>query len=122
MIDSMAIGHRIKRAREAAGLTQRQLAAAIGVSDGLVGQWESHRKKPGRENLCRLARAVLVDISTLLSESEMTSRPVSITDPNELLLLRRFRHMSRQQQKNLLELFGMSLNVRREMEKQCEPT
>lgn len=122
MVPAMAIGHRIKQAREAAGLTQRELATVIGVSDGLVGQWESHKKKPGRETLRRLAETLLVDMATLLSETQPSFKGVTVIDPNEIALLRRFRLMSPRQRENLLELLGVALDVRREIEKKREPT
>jgi transcriptional regulator with XRE-family HTH domain len=64
----MDIGHRIKRFREDAGMTQTELANAVGVSRGLVGQWESHRKKPGREILQRLAAATMTNPNAFLSD------------------------------------------------------
>ncbi|MGD0106040.1 MAG: helix-turn-helix domain-containing protein [Rhodopila sp.] len=39
--DRREIGGRIKSARQNAGLTQRVLAAKLGVSSGAVGQWET---------------------------------------------------------------------------------
>jgi transcriptional regulator with XRE-family HTH domain len=114
----MEIGHRIKRFREDAGMTQTELARAVGVSRGLVGQWESHRKKPGREILRRLAEATMTNAGALLGEQP---NDAVANNHGELSLLRRYRHLSRRQQENLLELLGVSLDIRREIEKQAEP-
>ena len=112
----MNIGNRIKRLREDANLTQRQLATTLGCSFGLVAQWESHRKLPGRDNLKRIADALAVDVGYLLSGSRPNG--VHVTDPQQLLMLRRFRNLSPRQRENVLELLGVSGDVRRQIEKQ----
>jgi transcriptional regulator with XRE-family HTH domain len=118
MIAAMAIGHRIKKAREDAGLTQRELAKRIRLSPGLIGQWESHKKKPGRDILPRLADALVLDITALLTDDKKQPRGVYIHEARELALLRRFKQLSPRQQENILELLGVSANIRREMEEQ----
>jgi len=117
----MAIGHRIKKAREEAGLSQRELAAKVGVTHGLVGQWESHTKKPGRENLRKIAEVTLTDPAVLLNEKPPSDSSVSVADPRALAMLRKWGQMSRRQQDNLLELMGVSADIRREIEKKREP-
>jgi DNA-binding XRE family transcriptional regulator len=121
----MDIGHRIKLLREQAGLSQSELARSVGVSRGLVGQWESHRKKPGREVLRKLARAIMVSPTALLDDVIIVPGNhdvgVVVGDHDELALLRRFRGLSRRQRENLLELLGVSLDVRREIEHQPYP-
>lgn len=47
------LGKRVKRARERAGLTQRQLAEAVGVDRKTVGNWEAGLSSP-RSSLGRL--------------------------------------------------------------------
>ncbi|MCQ5025489.1 helix-turn-helix domain-containing protein [Oscillibacter valericigenes] len=46
---------RIKELREAAGLTQRELAKRLGVSGPAVAQWETGENRPSTANLARLA-------------------------------------------------------------------
>lgn len=43
--EAMTLGQRIKAARLTRGWTQRQLAKAVGVTHGLVGQWEKDNIK-----------------------------------------------------------------------------
>jgi transcriptional regulator with XRE-family HTH domain len=62
------IGDRIALARDRVGLSQTDLAAVLGVSRGLVGQWKTHRKKPGRENVLKIAHATLVRVGWLVGE------------------------------------------------------
>ena len=47
-------------AREAAGLTQKELANAIGVSQPLVGQWEASLSLPGNEHIDAMSRILRV--------------------------------------------------------------
>lgn len=52
------LGERLKRAREASGLSLRDLAARIGVSHTLLSQFEKGQKTPDSGQLIRLARAL----------------------------------------------------------------
>ncbi|HEY2617824.1 MAG TPA: helix-turn-helix domain-containing protein [Acetobacteraceae bacterium] len=118
----MAIGDRIRRARLAVGLSQRELAAAVGVTHGIVGQWESHRKSPGRENVRKIAAVTLVDPGSLLQDVGTQSEAgVLVTDLRQIALLRRFALISTRQQENLLELLGVAKDVRRELEEKRHP-
>ena len=45
----------LRKLREAAGLTQRELGNRIGVSGQAVAQWETGVKRPSVENLTKLA-------------------------------------------------------------------
>lgn len=55
----MTIGDRIKAAREAAGLTQQQLADAVQAGGGRqqISNWETDFRIPRREALERIAAA-----------------------------------------------------------------
>ena len=49
------IGERIKEARNRVGLTQKQVAGIVGVSEQTVRYWEMGRSKPSPEYLVELA-------------------------------------------------------------------
>jgi len=49
------IGERLREARIAAGMTQEQLAAAVGVSRPAVSQYEHGEMRPGVDTLERAA-------------------------------------------------------------------
>lgn len=104
----MEIGHRIKQARTAAGLSQTDLARATGVSRGLVGQWESHRKKPGRDVLAKIARATSVTVEFLLGDERLDEAVLVVSDPDEAALLRRYRMLSERQRRSVHELIGIA--------------
>jgi len=52
------LGERIRRARKAAGLTQKELALKVGVTRPAVGQWESDTTAPGYAKLDEVAAAL----------------------------------------------------------------
>lgn len=55
-------GKRIAQARERAGLTQQNVADALKLSNGAVGQWEIGMVYPTRKNEAKLAK--LLEVST----------------------------------------------------------
>lgn len=60
----------LKELREAAGLTQMQLAAKCGVSLSTVRLWEGNAGKPSDENYQKLLKALeIVSFSEPVSEA-----------------------------------------------------
>lgn len=55
-IDSSTIGGRIRQLRDTLTMTQQQLAEATGISHRSIAAWEAGEKKPGYDNLVKLAR------------------------------------------------------------------
>lgn len=58
-----AVGKRIKAAREAAGMTQKQLAEKLGVSDTYVSQYERGKRNPKWYTLMNIADALGVTLN-----------------------------------------------------------
>lgn len=55
------IGERIRHARNAAGLTQEQLAVACGCTQrGTVSNWETDKQRPPVETFVPMAKALNV--------------------------------------------------------------
>lgn len=63
----MSLGRRLRELREAAGLSQDQIAAIAGVSRNAVSQWESDRTRPATSRLALVARALDVAVEDLIS-------------------------------------------------------
>lgn len=59
---------RIEELRRARGMTQRELAAALGVSSMAVSKWELGRCAPATDKLPDLARVLGVKIGELFGE------------------------------------------------------
>lgn len=59
-----------QKAREKCGMTQREVAAAIGIDQSAVSLWETGRTAPRASILVKLAKLYGVSVDELLSESE----------------------------------------------------
>lgn len=57
---------RISEARIAAGLTQAQLASAIGCTQSMIAQWETGARLPKMQSLVRIADALHIDWRDLI--------------------------------------------------------
>jgi transcriptional regulator with XRE-family HTH domain len=62
----MTIGEKLRAAREAKGLTQFQLAVKATVQPITVSSIEVGRNQPTVQTLCRLAKALGVEVQDLL--------------------------------------------------------
>lgn len=65
-------GKKIKEAREKAGLTQSQLAEAIGTTSQNISQYERSLRKPKYETLLKIAKALNVEWYSLFVASTDT--------------------------------------------------
>jgi transcriptional regulator with XRE-family HTH domain len=63
-----------KRLREEALLTQKELAAACGVSKQTVWEWEHAYARPSPENLKKLMAVLRKDVSELLDALDATAK------------------------------------------------
>lgn len=119
-------GDRIRRARQATGLTQAELAARVGVSEGIVQMWENARRTPSLPMIQAISRELLIEPADLINKEPPTDRyTAAVSDPRELTMLRQWRRLSPRAQDNLLELLGATIEMTREMELQeapCHPT
>lgn len=62
----MDIGQNIKACREAAGMTQRQLAEAVNTDQTSIARYETGGRTPSVEMLRRLSSALGVSAATLM--------------------------------------------------------
>lgn len=70
----MPFSDRLRALRKLHGITQRQLAAAIGVSEITVQNYESQRKKPAYDALVSLADYFDVSLDYLVGRSDDPTR------------------------------------------------
>lgn len=69
-IKSIVAGN-IRAARDARGLTQREIAAMANVSDGLaVSRWENERVAPSTESLVALADALGLELAWFYTDHD----------------------------------------------------
>lgn len=79
-----SLGARIRRARRAAGLTQEELAEAVGAATITIQQYEANRREPKLLKLKQIADTLGVSITKLLPGEE----PEPEKDPERESLLR----------------------------------
>ena len=91
-MDPIVAGARIREARRARGMTQADLAAAVGVTRSAVAQWETDRAGQVTGNLARIAGVLGVPMAQLVA-SDVTAGVVT-ADGSELALLRLYRDCS----------------------------
>ena len=74
----------VKQLRERAGLQQKEVAVAVGVSRPTVSEWEHQKKDPSGERLQKLAELFKVDPGIVLGYTipalDNTPRPVTDED------------------------------------------
>lgn len=72
------IGKRISELRDSKGLSQREFAAILGVSNGAIGMWETDKRQPDLETIVKIASFFDISIDYLLgNESEHTAKSQS---------------------------------------------
>ncbi len=72
-------GDRIKKAREAVGLTQEQLGKKIGVTGVTIMRYEKNQREPRQKQLQAIASALGVSVDTLYGISDETRAEIEHT-------------------------------------------
>lgn len=105
----MSIGSRIRQARLAAGISQADLAAAMGITRSACSQWESDQGTgPRRERLERLASELGVSYQWLATgrdsarSDRVSEAPPSYLTTDQLELLALYKTLKPKQRKALL--------------------
>ncbi|TMV10361.1 helix-turn-helix domain-containing protein [Ruegeria sediminis] len=79
--DAATFGDRVAGAREAAGMTQAQLARRLGVKKSTIVAWEDDLSEPRANRLSMMAGMLNVSIKWLLTgEGEGMEAPVDLSD------------------------------------------
>lgn len=107
------IGDRIRAARVKAGLTQRVLAALLGVDKSAVAQWEGGGGGKGgikTSNLVEVARVLGIRPSELLGEPTPADQLV-LDNPHEISLVILYRSLSKRQQDIYRELLKVGTEL-----------
>lgn len=81
--DAATFGDRLAGAREAAGMTQSQMARRLGVKKATIAAWENDLSEPRANRLSMMAGMVNVSIMWLLTgEGEGMDAPQEATEGN----------------------------------------
>jgi HTH-type transcriptional regulator, cell division transcriptional repressor len=74
-MDKVLFGERLKRAREAAGISRKLMSSRIGVTEGTIEKWESGGQIPRANRLQMLASLLNVPLMWLLAGSQNVPEP-----------------------------------------------
>ena len=96
----MSLGSRLKEARKNKNLTQPELAAAIGISKGAIGNYEAETSSPNEEILIKLMKYLEVDANFLYQDYVSSDDSLS---SEELHLLSAWRGAEESAQEIALE-------------------
>lgn len=99
--------------RQAAGLTQTQLAEFLEVPQGTIALWERSEKPPRSELLPQLATALRVSVSELLLATATKPRPLAknagpISQTQKMF--EKVRALPRRQQQKIVDVVSAMLN------------
>lgn len=86
----MSIGSRIKEARMRKGMTQEQLAKALHVTNGAVGNYESDATTPKRDILCSIMEVLECDANYLYQDLVNTTDELYVS-PAEREHIKKYR-------------------------------
>jgi len=79
--DTATFGDRVSGARDAAGMTQSQLARRLGVKKATLVAWEEDLSEPRANKLSMMAGVLNVSLGWLLTgEGEGTAEPVEMAE------------------------------------------
>ena len=85
MNESTSIGARIAARRKQLGLTQRELAEQMGVTDKAVSKWERDLARPDVQSLPHLADILGLSIETLMDDTPPAMTPSKKNDAPKTL-------------------------------------
>lgn len=105
----MSFASRLKEQRERMGYTQATLAAALGVTKGAVGNYETGLNSPKAETLFKVFEVLKCDANYLFQD-EMSSLHEDTASPEEMSsLVRKFRQLDPIAQKLVLSVINIEL-------------
>lgn len=71
----MTTAEKIRQARKAAGLTQKQLAKKLGITVGAISQCETGQRNPKITTLYKIARALNVSLPEVMGDDAPHGSP-----------------------------------------------
>ncbi len=107
----MEIGKIISKLRNDRGLTQRDLAEILGVSNGAIGMWETQKREPDLDTVKKMTSFFNVTADYLIGNQQIpldNSKIKQITAKEEKLL-NGFRELSEDDQEEFIKILDIKL-------------
>lgn len=99
----MSIGEDIKRMRIEKNMTQQELGQKLGVSQQMIGQWETGKANPKKETIEKIAKALDVDPYSLYSFDMASEELEKVINQKEAILLDNYRKLNNPGQDKAIE-------------------
>jgi transcriptional regulator with XRE-family HTH domain len=109
----MHTGDRIRELRHLRGMTQQELADALGCSRPAVVLWETRARQTPLYQLRKIGKILQSPLSELLGEWRPGEAQM-ITDASERALVEMYRQLPKALRQKHLELFAASVEIREE--------
>lgn len=89
----------LKKLRESAGISQRQLAEYIGTSQQSINKYENHNIEPDIATLIELANYFNTSVDYLIGNADREIQYTPVLNDKECVLIQRYRKLNKTQQK-----------------------
>ena len=89
------VGEFIQQRRKALGLTQKELADKLGISDKTVSKWETGKGMPDISSIPELCKILNVSINELLLGEEISQEDLSKKTEENIMSLLNINHKQR---------------------------
>lgn len=90
----------LRALRDHAGISQKQLAETIGVSQQSINKYENHNIEPDIETMIRIADYFDTSVDYLIGHSHIRRKCENVTqcdlNDQELLMMNQFRKLSKE--------------------------
>lgn len=93
------VAEKLKRARAASGMTQKELAEKIGRSPKLIGHWETGYSQPDADTISTLLQIYGLDANDFF---DVHNDGLQITTADETRLIRAYRALPEQDRRALV--------------------
>lgn len=101
------IGNKIKEYRKLKGLTQKELAKAVGMGDTTIANYEKGLRTPKKNTLFKLANAFDISIDDLFPPIESAKSKQNVTkvnfDPRQAILLSNYNKLNDNRKNKLVQ-------------------
>ena len=110
-VNGDSFGEHIRRLRKAKGLTQRELAAALDVSERVVSAYERSESDPSFHLIAPLAQNLGVSVDELLGLKPVRNRSTSAMERRWLRKFEEIRRLSGRKQRSIMQVLDMALKT-----------
>jgi len=84
-MDKVLFGERLKNARLASGMTQKQMSSRIGVKENTIAEWETGKQQPRANRVQMIASLLNVPLLWLLAGSQQVPDSTSNDVDSQML-------------------------------------